>query len=127
MQHQQLGAVHEPSSAAPAEAMRSVIQERYGPRPEGLVRVHAASVDRGTWHVMAGLPYPARLAGFGVRRPKHANPGRALAGTVEAVGPEVTGPAACSTVMPAARSAFPSTRPTVGEPLSCCWFPGERP
>ncbi len=28
-----------------------------------LVRVRAASVDRGTWHVMSGLPYPIRLAG----------------------------------------------------------------
>jgi NADPH:quinone reductase-like Zn-dependent oxidoreductase len=53
---------------------------------EVLVRVHAASVDRGTWHVMAGLPYPIRVAGFGLRRPKYANPGRALAGAVQAVG-----------------------------------------
>jgi NADPH:quinone reductase-like Zn-dependent oxidoreductase len=52
--------------------------------------VHAASVDRGTWHVMAGLPYPIRLAGFGLRRPKYRNPGRNLAGTVEAVGASVT-------------------------------------
>jgi NADPH:quinone reductase-like Zn-dependent oxidoreductase len=53
--------------------------------------VHAASVDRGTWHVMAGLPYPIRLAGFGLRRPKYANPGRSLAGTVVAVGAGGTG------------------------------------
>ncbi|HET6529312.1 MAG TPA: NAD(P)-dependent alcohol dehydrogenase [Actinoplanes sp.] len=83
--------------------MTGIAQDRYGPAPEDvlrvarlampsvadgevLVRVHAASVDRGTWHVMAGLPYPIRLAGFGVRRPKYANPGRALAGTVQAVG-----------------------------------------
>lgn len=87
--------------------MTSVVQDRYGPAPEGLfridriampvpgpdevlVRVHAASIDRGTWHLMAGLPYPIRLAGFGLRRPKYANPGRSLAGTVEAVGPGVT-------------------------------------
>jgi NADPH:quinone reductase-like Zn-dependent oxidoreductase len=56
-----------------------------------MVRVHAASVDRGTWHVMAGLPYPIRAAGFGLRRPKYLNPGRSLAGTVEAVGNDVTG------------------------------------
>jgi NADPH:quinone reductase-like Zn-dependent oxidoreductase len=24
-----------------------------------LVRVHAASVDRGTWHIRAGLPIPS--------------------------------------------------------------------
>jgi NADPH:quinone reductase-like Zn-dependent oxidoreductase len=87
--------------------MRAVVQDRYGPAPEDLfrvaeiarptigedeilVRVHAASVDRGTWHIMAGLPYPIRLAGFGLRRPKYANPGRNLAGTVEAVGADVT-------------------------------------
>jgi NADPH:quinone reductase-like Zn-dependent oxidoreductase len=39
---------------------------------------------------MAGLPYPIRLAGFGLRRPKYRNPGRSLAGTVEAVGTSVT-------------------------------------
>jgi NADPH:quinone reductase-like Zn-dependent oxidoreductase len=88
--------------------MRAITQDRYDPEPEGvlrlgetgqpvtgddevLVRVHAASVDRGTWHAMAGLPYPIRLAGFGLRRPKHANPGRNLAGTVEVVGSRVTG------------------------------------
>ncbi|MGP3927398.1 NAD(P)-dependent alcohol dehydrogenase [Streptomyces sp. 8N616] len=88
--------------------MKSIVQDRYGPAPEDvlrlaeidkptiqrdevLVRVHAASVDRGTWHVMAGLPYPIRLAGFGLRRPKSPNPGRSLAGTVEAVGAGVTG------------------------------------
>lgn len=66
------------------------------PRPavgdgEVLVRVQAASVDRGTWHIMAGLPYPIRLAGFGLRRPKYANPGRSLAGMVHAVGAGVAG------------------------------------
>jgi NADPH:quinone reductase-like Zn-dependent oxidoreductase len=91
--------------------MTAIVQDRYGPTPEDvlglaevdrptvrdgelLVRVHAASVDRGTWHIMAGLPYPIRLAGFGLRRPKYANPGRSLAGTVEAVGDGVTGFAA---------------------------------
>jgi NADPH:quinone reductase-like Zn-dependent oxidoreductase len=90
------------------ESMMAVVQDAYGPAPEDvlrveaigkpaigedevLVRVHAASVDRGTWHVMAGLPYPIRLAGFGLRRPKYGNPGRSLAGTVEAVGAGVTG------------------------------------
>src|SRR5204862_3692904 len=57
---------------------------------EILVGVRAASVDRGTWHVMAGLPYPIRLAGFGLRRPKGLNPGRAVAGVVQVVGSDVT-------------------------------------
>src|SRR4051794_41315811 len=86
------------------EAMTAIVQDEYGPAPEDvlrveeiarpvigedevLVRVHAASVDRGTWHIMAGLPYPIRLAGFGFRRPKYRNPGRSLAGTGEGGGP----------------------------------------
>src|SRR5438874_2589391 len=88
--------------------MRAIVQHRYGDAPEDvlrsdeaarptigpdevLVQVHAASVDRGTWHVMAGLPYPIRLAGFGLRRPKGLNPGRSVAGIVEAVGAGVAG------------------------------------
>jgi NADPH:quinone reductase-like Zn-dependent oxidoreductase len=87
--------------------MAAIVQDEYGAAPEDvlrlgridrptigedevLVRVHAASIDRGTWHMMAGLPYPIRLAGFGVRRPNSSNPGRALAGTVEAVGSNAT-------------------------------------
>ena len=97
-----------PAGTAGTGTMTAIVQDRYGPAPEGvlrfaaidrptagdgevLVRVHAASVDRGTWHIMAGLPYPIRLAGFGLRRPKYANPGRSLAGTVEAVGAGAAG------------------------------------
>nr|WP_203918767.1 NAD(P)-dependent alcohol dehydrogenase [Rugosimonospora africana] len=88
--------------------MATILQDRYGAQPEDvlrigqrpvpavgtgevLVRVEASSVDRGTWHIMSGLPYPVRLAGFGLRQPKAANPGRNLAGTVAAVGAGVTG------------------------------------
>ena len=88
--------------------MTAIAQHVYGPDPEAvlcpeevatptmgademLVRVHAASVDRGTWHILAGLPYPIRLAGFGLREPKHLNPGRAFSGTVEAVGADAAG------------------------------------
>jgi NADPH:quinone reductase-like Zn-dependent oxidoreductase len=109
MQSRQLDNRSEPVVMTAADrTMKSIVQDRYGPAPEDvlrlgeidkptigrdevLVRVHAASVDRGTWHVMAGLPYPIRMAGFGLRRPKYANPGRSLAGTVEAVGADVTG------------------------------------
>ena len=93
---------------AAVETMTAIVQDEYGAAPEDvlrlaemarpaiaadeiLVRVHAASVDRGTWHQMAGVPYPIRLAGFGLRRPKASNPGRSLAGTVESVGQQVTG------------------------------------
>ena len=54
------------------------------------MRVRAASVDRGTWHVMTGRPYLIRALGFGLRAPKAPNPGRSLAGTVESVGKNVT-------------------------------------
>src|SRR5215207_10443264 len=57
---------------------------------EVLVRVHAAGVDRGVWHLMAGLPYPIRLAGYGLRVPKDRVRGREVAGRVEAVGRNVT-------------------------------------
>ena len=99
----------EPAAAASgAETMMAIVQDVYGSAPEDvlrlaevprpsvavdgiLVRVRAASVDRGTWHILAGLPYPIRAAGFGLRRPKHLNPGRSMAGTIEAVGRDVTG------------------------------------
>jgi NADPH:quinone reductase-like Zn-dependent oxidoreductase len=57
---------------------------------EVLVGVHAAGVDRGVWHVMTGLPYPIRLAGYGLRAPKNPVIGSDVSGVVEAVGKEVT-------------------------------------
>jgi D-arabinose 1-dehydrogenase-like Zn-dependent alcohol dehydrogenase len=56
---------------------------------EVLVRVHAASVDRGTWHIMTGRPYLMRAMGFGLRMPKARNPGRSFAGAIESCGQEV--------------------------------------
>ncbi|MGI8519282.1 MAG: NAD(P)-dependent alcohol dehydrogenase [Actinomycetota bacterium] len=56
-----------------------------------LVRVHAAGVDRGVWHIMTGLPYPIRLAGYGLRAPKSPVLGADMAGVVEAAGNDVTG------------------------------------
>ncbi len=89
------------------ETMHAVVQDKYGTAPEDvlrveeiarptisedevLVRVRAASVDRGTWHVMTGLPRLMRIIGFGLRRPKQSNPGRSLAGVVDVVGKNVT-------------------------------------
>jgi NADPH:quinone reductase-like Zn-dependent oxidoreductase len=88
--------------------MMAIVQDGYGdapesvlrfaavPRPtigdgEALVRVCAASLDRGTVHLMTGMPYLMRVMGFGFRAPKQPNPGRCVAGTVEAVGKDVSG------------------------------------
>ena len=54
-----------------------------------LVKVHATSVNAGDWFVLTGLPYLIRPA-FGVFKPRHKIPGHDLAGTVEAVGKNVT-------------------------------------
>jgi NADPH:quinone reductase-like Zn-dependent oxidoreductase len=85
--------------------MRAIVQEAYGTanvlrlveldRPEiaaneVLVKVVAAGMDRGTWHVLAGKPYLMRIMGFGFRRPKNQVPGLDVAGFVVAVGADVT-------------------------------------
>jgi NADPH:quinone reductase-like Zn-dependent oxidoreductase len=54
-----------------------------------LVKVHAASVNPLDWHFMRGKPYIMRpMAGFGA--PKDTRMGVDFAGTVEAVGKDVT-------------------------------------
>ncbi|MEV6348478.1 NAD(P)-dependent alcohol dehydrogenase [Actinoplanes sp. NPDC051851] len=80
--------------------MRAIVQDTYGdadvlvlrdvdrpaPAPgEALVRVVAAGVDPGVWHMMTGKPYLMRAA-TGLRRPRVRIRGRDLAGVVEAVG-----------------------------------------
>ncbi|MEV6999064.1 NAD(P)-dependent alcohol dehydrogenase [Streptomyces sp. NPDC093982] len=85
--------------------MKAVLQDRYGsadvlefkdidrPVPatdEVLVRVHAASVNAYDWHFMRGDPLIGRGM-MGLRRPRARVRGRDFAGTVEAVGAEVTG------------------------------------
>jgi NADPH:quinone reductase-like Zn-dependent oxidoreductase len=84
--------------------MRAIVQDSYGtadvlrpgtldvPTPgagEVLVQVRAAGLDRGTWHLMTGLPRMARLVS-GLRTPKRRVPGLDLAGTVVSVGEGVT-------------------------------------
>jgi NADPH:quinone reductase-like Zn-dependent oxidoreductase len=90
-------------AARPTE-MRAIVQDTYGsadvlrlahiarPVPgvsDVLVQVHAAGLDRGTWHLMTGKPYLQRVA-LGFRGPKNPVPGRDVAGTVVAVGGQVT-------------------------------------
>jgi NADPH:quinone reductase-like Zn-dependent oxidoreductase len=57
---------------------------------EVLIHVHAAGVGRDVWHVMMGLPYPIRLAGYGFRAPKNPVIGSDVAGVVETVGRDVS-------------------------------------
>jgi NADPH:quinone reductase-like Zn-dependent oxidoreductase len=91
-------------TATPTGMMTAVVQDRYGSadrlsvaqvaRPECatdevLLRVHAAGLDRGTWHLMTGKPYAMRLA-FGMRGPKDRVLGRDVAGVVVSVGADVT-------------------------------------
>src|SRR5436305_7098202 len=86
------------------QKMKAVVRDAYGSgdvlrlaevdKPvagegEVLVRVHAAGVDQGVWHLMVGMPYVMRLVGFGVRAPKNPLLGYDVAGRVEAVGPNV--------------------------------------
>jgi NADPH:quinone reductase-like Zn-dependent oxidoreductase len=57
---------------------------------EVLVRVRAASANPYDWHFMRGVPYIARLAATGLRKPKHSVLGSDVAGEIEAVGSAVT-------------------------------------
>jgi NADPH:quinone reductase-like Zn-dependent oxidoreductase len=56
---------------------------------ELLVRVHASSLNLGDWYSVTGRPYLARGA-MGFRKPKDVRLGTDFAGTVEAVGKDVT-------------------------------------
>ncbi|MEV0716346.1 NAD(P)-dependent alcohol dehydrogenase [Asanoa sp. NPDC050611] len=70
-------------------ALREVPRPVAGP-DSVLVEVRAAGVDPGVWINMTGQPYAARAA-FGLRRPRVAVRGRALAGVVASCGASVTG------------------------------------
>ncbi len=93
------------NAATAAQTMEAVVVSAYGPasalrvatvaRPaigegEVLVRVHAAGLDRGAWHLMTGKPYLMRMMGFGFLRPSSPLLGREVAGTVVEVGAKVT-------------------------------------
>jgi NADPH:quinone reductase-like Zn-dependent oxidoreductase len=85
-------------------AMKAIVQDRYGSPNvlrcteidtpvvgdgEVLVRVHAAAVNIGDWHLTRGVPYVMRMV-VGLRKPKRQIPGTDVAGRVEAVGGDVT-------------------------------------
>ena len=55
-----------------------------------LIKVRTASINPLDWHFMEGTPYIMRAMGVGLRKPKDPRLGVDYAGTVEAVGKNVT-------------------------------------
>jgi NADPH:quinone reductase-like Zn-dependent oxidoreductase len=111
MNLQRKSALLEPPAATPTHVtgaqprtMRAIVQDAYGSPSalrlasvdvpkiadhDVLIRVHAAGLHIGDWHAMRGLPYLMRVTG--PRRPASRIRGMDAAGTVEAVGKNVTG------------------------------------
>ena len=129
--------------------MKAIVQDKYGsadvlelrdvqkPHPgddEVLIRVHAAGVDPGVWHLMTGLPYLVRAMGFGLRKPKIGVRGTDGAGTVEAPGRNVThlkegdhvygtcdgSPSLLSTPVPGRSAWRPNRRTSASSRLRLC-------
>ena len=89
------------------KTMQAIIQDRYG-EAEDVLRLGrdrpardrrrarcCCACTQPAWTgasgtSMTGLPYPVRLAGYGIRAPKTPVRGREVAGRVEAVGTDVT-------------------------------------
>ncbi len=91
-------------SAAQGNTMKAIVYCDYGlanlkledvekPTPTDdqiLVKVRAASVNPLDWHFIEGTPKIMRMMGVGLRKPKDTRLGVDFAGTVEAVGKNVT-------------------------------------
>ena len=92
------------TTGAPTNPMKAIVYCDYGlanlklenvekPTPtddQVLVKVHAASVNPYDWHFVEGTPKIMRMMGVGLRKPKDTRLGVDFAGTVEAVGKNVT-------------------------------------
>ena len=102
------------------ETVKALVQDKYGSpdvlelrdidKPivgdgDLLVRVRAAAVDPGVWHLMTGLPYLVRVMGYGLRAPRVQVRGTDVAGHVAAVGENVT------------RCSAPATAPLPSTPV----------
>src|SRR5436309_1236503 len=91
-------------TAATGDKMKAIVYCDYGlanlklaevakPTPTDdqiLVKVHAASVNPLDWHFIEGTPKIMRALGVGLRKPKDPRLGVDFAGTVEAVGKNVS-------------------------------------
>ena len=92
------------NAVAPTNPMKAIVYCDYGlanlkledverPIPNDdqiLVKVRAASVNPYDWHFVEGTPKIMRMMGVGLRKPKDTRLGVDFAGTVEAVGKNVT-------------------------------------
>ncbi len=112
-----------PGPAAGAPTMKAVVRRCYGPpdvlaiedieKPSAtdgrvLVKVRAASINPADWHFVRGTPYLIRME-FGFGAPKNPRIGIDFSGTVEAVGPGVTGSNPATMSSAAAMARLPST------------------
>jgi NADPH:quinone reductase-like Zn-dependent oxidoreductase len=91
-------------TASPSNPMKAIVYCDYGlthlkledvekPTPNDdqiLIKVRAASVNPYDWHFVEGTPKIMRVMGVGLRKPKDTRLGVDFAGTVEAVGKNVT-------------------------------------
>src|SRR5512141_1966805 len=86
------------------KTMKAIVYTQYGPpdvlsleevkkpainEDQVLVKVHAASINAGNWHMLTADPFPMRLMGVGLFKPKNTILGADIAGCVEAVGRNV--------------------------------------
>src|SRR5437868_11946404 len=100
-----LQADREAFQVASADTMKAIVYTKYGspdvlqlkevakPTPkdnEVLVKVHAASVNAGDWHLLRAKPFLMRLMGYGLLKPKYRILGSDIAGRVAVVGRNVT-------------------------------------
>jgi NADPH:quinone reductase-like Zn-dependent oxidoreductase len=84
--------------------MKAIVYTKYGPpdvlhleelkkpaldEEKVLVKVYAASINAGDWHLLTADPFPLRLTGVGLFSPKNTILGADVAGCVEAVGRNV--------------------------------------
>ena len=84
--------------------MKAIVYTKYGPpdvlhleevkkptlnEEKVLVKVYAASINAGDWHMLTADPFPMRLMGVGLFKPKNTILGADIAGCVEAVGRNV--------------------------------------
>jgi len=84
--------------------MKAIVYTKYGPpdvlhleevkkpalnEDQVLVKVYAASINAGDWHMLTADFFPMRLMGVGLFKPKNTILGADIAGYVEAVGRNV--------------------------------------